>query len=270
MGTGRIGVLADIHANLPALDAAVAAVERHDVDRWLCAGDVVGYGAQPAACIERVRELGARCVAGNHDLMVLGELSDEDVPRLARDAVRWTRSALSPADAAWLRALPRRASWGTVALAHGGLDDPERYVLSAADAVGELRRLGEGGEELLVLGHTHLPLAVAERSGALRTADRTVLPPGERAVLNPGAVGQSRERRDILARALVLDPAMREARFVAVPYDVERALAALRARGLDERAIHLPPAPVWRRAGRRVRRSARRRAARAARSVLRR
>ena len=257
----RYGVLADIHGNLPALTAAVRAIEREGVDGWLVAGDLVGYGPHPNECIRLVARLDATTVAGNHDLIALGRLSDERCIELARASLRWTRRALSDESASFLAALPVNATAGAgVVVAHGSLDDPQRYITETADARAQLTELASRPDAgILVLGHTHRPLAV----GALtvhRPDGRVLLAPDEPVVLNPGAVGQSREMR-ARARAMVLDTDRSEATFLRLPYDVEACRRALVESGLSPRGCHLRPSPM-RVAGRRARSVARRALAR--------
>jgi predicted phosphodiesterase len=248
-----IGVLADVHGNLAALRAAVAELERRGAERWIVAGDLVGYGPQPNECVELVAGLGAVCVVGNHDLMALGALSDERCIPLAREVMRWTRTVLGADAREYLEALPLVAREGDIVVAHGTLDDPQTYTHTRAHAREQLARLAPedaravapatGGPALaprvLVLGHTHRPLAVAERSD-LRPSARVALPRGERVVLNPGAVGQARELR-ARARALALDAG--EAAFLRLSYDIAATRGALAAAGLPRDACHLPPSP---------------------------
>src|SRR4051795_1126429 len=117
----RIGLIADVHANLPALETALAALERERVDAYVCAGDLVGYGPHPNETVARVRELDPVCVAGNHDLMALGRLSEDRADSLARQALAWTRKQLDDETRAYLEALPltAQAAGGRVAVAHG-------------------------------------------------------------------------------------------------------------------------------------------------------
>jgi putative phosphoesterase len=220
-----IGVLADVHANLPALEAVVEALRSRGVDRWVCAGDVVGYGPHPNECVARLRELDATTVLGNHDLIALGLLSDERCIPLARTTLAWTSEVLSEESRAWLRSLPRRVEQGDLLLAHGSPEDPERYVARRSDA---LEVLAATRARTVVLGHTHRPLLVAE---------------GGRLLLNPGAVGQSRERRAV-ARAAVLELDTNRAVLVAVPYAVEQTRAALRQQGLPDGGPHLRPSAL--------------------------
>src|SRR5918994_1024784 len=229
----RYGILADIHGNLDALRTALGALENAGVDRYLVAGDLVGYGPHPNECVELVAGLDAVCVAGNHDLIVLGLLSDERCIRLARDSLRWTRGALGADARDFLAALPPRAeAAGGVVVAHGSLDDPQEYTTRPEQAVPQLASLREQGPEprVLVLGHTHRPWAYGLRTGT-RSLKGPVALADEPFLLNPGAVGQSRELR-ARARCAVLDVDRRSAGFMALPYDVDRCRQALRDAGL--------------------------------------
>jgi len=238
----RYGVVADVHANLPALEAVLAELRRREPDELVVAGDLVGYGPNPNECVALLAELGAQAVAGNHDLIVLGRLGDDRCIGLARETLRWTRGVLAPSARAHLADLPPRLELpGGVAVAHGSLDDPQEYVTRPHAAAAQLRALARAAPQAwaLVLGHTHRPLAFAAEGGRLATRGRVRLPSGA-VLLNPGAAGQSRDRR-ALARAMVLDTERRAAEFLAVPYDEERCRAELRAHGLPERAHHLRP-----------------------------
>jgi predicted phosphodiesterase len=238
----RYGLLADIHGNLDALRAVLRALDRVGIDRYLVAGDLVGYGPFPNECVATVAELDAVCVAGNHDLIALGRLSDGRCIELARRSLAWTRNVLRPDVREFLAALPLRAAApGAVIVAHGSFDDPQEYTTTKRQARAQLRQLEEGADgRLLVLGHTHRPLAFARDAGWLRTRDVTPLPRGEAVLLNPGAVGQSRE---LLARArfAVIDLEAERASFTAIRYDVDACRTALRRAGLSERSCHLRP-----------------------------
>jgi predicted phosphodiesterase len=237
----RYGVLSDVHGNLFALRAAVDRLRRAGVDGWLCAGDVVGYGPQPNECVDLLAELGARCVAGNHELLVLDRLPADRAGRLARETTPWTRSALREDTRAWLAALPLTVRVPGLTMAHGSLDDPQRYVTQPARAAEELR---QAGTRLLVLGHTHRPWLFHAAEGTLPLAPGavTALPPTGRLLVNPGSVGQSRQREwRPRARFLLLDVDRGEVELFAEPYDVDAARAALRAHGLPGACIHVPP-----------------------------
>ncbi len=228
----RYAVLADIHGNLPALEAVLADLARHEVDGVLCLGDLVGYGPFPNECIAAVARLSGPVVAGNHDLIALGALSDARCIRLARRTLNWTRIALTPASHGFLAALPGRAdAGGGVVLCHGTLDDPQEYLTTPTQAIDNLARLGTAADILLV-GHTHRPLAMGADGRVLSVTPSGELVFGrESVVLNPGAVGQVRGG-PVVARYLTLDTDERVAHFRQVGYNVARTRRELRRQGL--------------------------------------
>jgi len=254
----RYGVLADVHGNLDALRAVLRALEQHDVDGYLFVGDLVGYGPYPNECIAEMAALGAICVAGNHDLIALGQMSDNRCIELARNSLRWTREVLGADERAFLEALPRRAFvHGGIVLAHGALDDPQEYTSTEPQALAQLAEIEDhDGAHILVLGHTHRPMAYARRAGWLRPDGACTLPPGDAVLLNPGSAGQSRELR-ARARFAVLDLDARRVEFFAIPYDIGACRSALRRVGLSPASCHLRPS-VPRAAARAVRGAVRR------------
>jgi predicted phosphodiesterase len=237
----RLGVIADIHGNEHALEAALAFLSAQEVDAYLCAGDLVGYGPAPNECVRRACALPGQVVAGNHDLIAIGELGDERCDQRARDSLRWTRTVLEDDTRALLGELPRGATAHGVALHHGSPADPREYVRTEDQALACLDDLARmtPGAEILVLGHTHESLAVGRRRGTLlkATTGSVRLLPGELTLLNPGSVGQSRSR-DLRARVMVLDLAARAATFHAVAYDVAACRDALREQGLPPDSCH--------------------------------
>jgi predicted phosphodiesterase len=255
----RYGVIADIHANLHALRAAIARLRRDGVDAWLCAGDVVGYGPHPNECVETVAELGAVCVAGNHELLVERRLDERSAGRLARETIGWTRAVLRDDCRAYLAALPLVATAPGIVMTHGSLQGPDEYVRREEDAARQLGLLARDHPDarVLIVGHTHEPWVHGERSGTLARgpAGAVALPPGDRYLLNPGAVGQSRERAKpprALCMTLDLEPA--RVRLLWERYDVRACRAALRRHRLAVDAIHIHPGALAtaRRRGRRA------------------
>jgi predicted phosphodiesterase len=245
----RYGVISDVHGNLHALEAALDAVEAAGVDRLICPGDVVGYGPRPNECAARIASLGALAVAGNHDLMALGELPVEGLPRLQRDTIEWTRAVIDDSTRDYLARLPATVRTGeAVTIAHGSLDDPTEYVRDCTLGGVQLGRLVERDPDArgLLLGHTHHPLACARTP--LRDYGDVVALTDEPWLLNAGAVGQSREPAPV-ARAGVIDLDRGEVRLLALEYDVAATRRELRDAGLPPHAVHLAPgrAARWRR-----------------------
>ncbi len=241
----RLAVLSDVHGNLHALTAVLKALDRQHVDAFLYAGDLVGYGARPGECIDLLRELPVVAVAGNHDLVAIGaEPREQCESRLARRTLEWTSTRLSQAARDYLASLPLVATIGQVTMTHGSLQDPFEYVRTPEQAGRQLQLLSQQQPlaRVLVHGHTHRAWAVAERDGVVsRGARPTVnMVPHQRYLINPGSVGQPRERSP-RARCAVLDMARLQATFLAVEYDVSACIRELRRHGLPPEGCHRPP-----------------------------
>ncbi|RBY78256.1 metallophosphoesterase [Geodermatophilus sp. TF02-6] len=243
----RLGLLSDVHANLQALQAVLGTLERRGVEELLVAGDLVGYGGQPNECVTVLAEAGARCVLGNHDLLVLDRLPPTGFHALARRAADLHRSLLSTDVRSFLDTLPTTLHTGRVLMTHGSLDSPEEYVTEERRARELLGRLPAEtpGTDTLVLGHTHrqwLFDAVASTIPTMGTVAASCAP----RLLNPGSVGQSREReRRPRARCAVYDDTAGNVEFLQLDYDVAASRRSLRRHGLPDRCVHAPPRLRW-------------------------
>jgi putative phosphoesterase len=209
----RLGVLSDVHGNRVALDAVLEAMPA--VDRLVCAGDVVGYNPWPAECVAALRDRTVPTVMGNHDRAVVSDAAF-GFNSMARAGVTYARDHLDDAAMSWLAALPdeRTLLDGRVKLVHGHPDDPDRYTYPAEFAPDLL-----DGEDLLVMGHTHVQHHAVFEEGI---------------VLNPGSVGQPRDG-DPKAAYAVVDLDEREVTEGRVGYEVDRVVEAIEAAGLPER-----------------------------------
>ncbi|UEM23844.1 metallophosphatase family protein [Skermanella mucosa] len=247
-----IAVISDIHANLEALEATLAAIRTERVARILCLGDIVGYNADPAGCIDLLREAGAVCVAGNHDRAVTGQITTEGFNPLAARAVEWTRMRLGPGDLDWLRDLPLKLDLaeeggpGLVAV-HGALhpdtgcelvrlDTDERRALSFAALEAH-----PSGARICAFGHTHRIGIFEKRENAVTAhqGDGAVIRDGSFFLVNPGTVGQPRSS-DRRASFMLVDPATRTLQVRRVSYDYRRAMAKTRKAGLAARLSRVP------------------------------
>jgi predicted phosphodiesterase len=252
----RYAVLSDIHANLPALRTAIARLRRAGVDRWLCAGDVIGYGPQPNECVEAIAELDALCVDGNHESLLFGDLPDESSGRLAREAILWTRSVVRDDCRTYLEQLPEVVTLPGLVMTHAALDDRQRYVRADAQAAEQLHRLeaDHPTARFLILGHTHRQWVYEQVGGTRAVGGAPVSLAGSgRFLLNPGSVGQSRERElRPRARFMLVDVARAEASLFQESYDLTAVRRALRQHGLPYDCIHSRPGILA--TGRRARR----------------
>jgi diadenosine tetraphosphatase ApaH/serine/threonine PP2A family protein phosphatase len=229
----RVAVVSDIHSNLHALEAVLAALDADAPDELWCLGDLVGYGPRPNECCAAVESRASICLAGNHDLAVRGDIELFEFSGEAAVAARWTRDVLAEDARAFLSRLEPTSTAAGVALYHGSARDPVwEYVLSdeAAEATLDL-----AGTPLVLVGHSHAALAAVERDGAivggLAEAGTELDLRAGRALLNPGSVGQPRDG-DPRAAYLLLDLDTRQASFRRVEYDIDRTQAEIQALGL--------------------------------------
>lgn len=231
----KYGILGDIHGNLSALDIALAAFRDERVDCIVSVGDVVGYGAAPRECIERLRQHDAIVVKGNHDAACTGEIEIRFFNNYARDAVHWTQSVLSEDELAWLRGLPLVTHLEHCSVAHGTYHKPELYdyIQSTTDADPSL-------DEMILpvcfVGHTHVPVTLLRlKDDPLRTAytvDPEIdLSESARALVNVGSIGQPRDEDPRTAFA-IYDSRQDRVSIRRAPYDIDVEARRIRAAGL--------------------------------------
>lgn len=241
----RVALLSDIHGNLPALEAALDIFRERKVERYLSAGDAIGYGPHPGECIDRMREVNAIAVAGNHELFVLGRLPADGFSPRARSSLLWTRGIIGPDRIEWLSNLPVRKSFGPIVMAHAALDGVDEYLTRPRQVRRQLGLLARSFPEakILVLGHTHQPLYYPE-DGRPRTMPRGGKRKlsGRRTLVNPGSVGQSRQwERQPRTRFALLDLDEGSAEWFAVDYDRAEVLRDIASVGLPQDSIHVRP-----------------------------
>ncbi|HEX7472868.1 MAG TPA: metallophosphoesterase family protein [Candidatus Limnocylindrales bacterium] len=232
----RLAILSDIHANLVALDAVLAAIGSVDGIRVL--GDIVGYGPEPDAVVDRLGAIGATGVVGNHDQVAVGRLGTELFNRDAKKAIEWTRDRIAPTTREWLTALPERAVEGAFTLVHGSPRDPTwEYILDERTAQ---ENLAAFATPYCLFGHTHLPAAFRATDarmigGEPADGDKVTLDE-RRAMLNPGSVGQPRDGIPAAAWA-VLDTDTGTVTWRRTDYDIGATQRAMMVAGLPPRLI---------------------------------
>ena len=234
----RLAVLSDIHSNLEALEAALAEIERVRVEAIVSCGDLVGYNADPEAVLDRIRALGISSVMGNHDAVACGLEEPALFNPVARTAALWTRGVLSPENRDFLRGLPEHLSVAEgVLLAHGSWLDRDAYLIEAGQAVADFEALEREhpGARLLLLGHTHFPVAFIRDRGSHRietdSSERVPLHPDRITFVNVGSVGQPRDGDPRLSLAIV-DTGEGWVERRRVEYPVERAARKVLDAGL--------------------------------------
>jgi diadenosine tetraphosphatase ApaH/serine/threonine PP2A family protein phosphatase len=232
----RLAVLSDIHSNLRALEAVLASIG--PVDAIWQLGDIVGYGPDPEAVVQRLREAGAIGVRGNHDAAAVGDLSIEYFNADGRTAIEWTRAHMSEETRAYLAALPEVLvpDGFDFTLAHGSPRDPIWEYLTDTHAAQE--NLSAFATTYCLVGHTHVPLVLRQKrihmEGLAVDAESRLQLDERRAILNPGSVGQPRDG-DPGASYMLVDTAAGHATWQRVRYDIEATQAAMLEAGLPPR-----------------------------------
>ena len=231
-------LISDIHANLTALEAVLADAGSFDA-AW-CLGDLVGYGPDPNECVERVAALpNLQCVMGNHDAAALRRIEIDAFNPEARAALLWTQRQLSPANAAFLAQRPEMLTVDQITLAHGSPRQPIwEYLLDTRTATINFDYFDT---LYCFVGHTHLPviyyLPDDQRMAHLIVPENTTqVTLAPRAIINPGSVGQPRDRDPRAAYAL-LDMDDYTWEWHRVAYDIPSVQERMRAAELPERHI---------------------------------
>lgn len=231
-------IVSDVHSNEPALEAVLASVRRKRIDRIFCMGDFVGYGAQPNQVLDRLRtaKWKKHYIRGNHDRVAAGVEDGVGFNYAARSAALWTRDHLSGLNRHFLQGLktgPLSVS-DDVMLCHGSPFDEDEYVFTEHDALRIFRRYSP---PVIFFGHTHLPSVfmltpTGDLSGTLvQGGAKLKLHPHGRYLINPGSVGQPRDRNTQAAFA-VYDDVRRIVQFLRVGYDISRAQEPILKAGL--------------------------------------
>jgi predicted phosphodiesterase len=229
----RIALISDVHGNLPAFEAVVAAVDASDAEATWCLGDLVGYGAQPDECVALARERCEVCLAGNHDLVVTGDIDIDDFSSTAATAARWTGEHISEESLRFLRSLAPADAEREPGIYHGSPRDPIwEYVLSTSQAHECMSAMGP---RVAAIGHSHVALFFHKDDGESTGAtapDGTAMDLSRgKWLINPGGVGQPRDG-DPRAAWLLLDTDTWTATWNRVEYEIDKAAEAIERAGL--------------------------------------
>ncbi|MEO7168238.1 MAG: metallophosphoesterase family protein [Spartobacteria bacterium] len=230
----RFAILSDIHANLEALEAVLADARAQACTHFVCLGDVVGYNANPSECVKMIQDLECPVVKGNHDEQASILASTEGFNELAEEAIGWTREHLSADDKTWLADLRLTRQVRDFTIVHATLDTPGQwgYVFNDLDAIASFTYQHT---TLCFFGHTHWPTAFVREDNVRRIAvGQIVLAAGKKYFINPGSIGQPRDRDWRAAYCIFhTDRLVVEQR--RVKYDLETAQKKIRAAGLPDR-----------------------------------
>jgi predicted phosphodiesterase len=230
----KYAIIADIHANLEALEVVLKDAKEQTCTHYACLGDVVGYNANPKECLDIIRDMAMPCVKGNHDEYCSIESNLEGFNPHAAEAIHWTRAQLTEEDRDWLRNLKYIRLVASFSIVHATLDGPQRwgYVF---DRLAAAASFTYQNTSVCFFGHTHVPVAFI-RDSVVRggTYSKFKIEPGRKYFINVGSVGQS---RDGVAKATYViynvDEGVVELR--RLDYEISKTQAKIRAAGLPER-----------------------------------
>ncbi|MCF7848005.1 MAG: metallophosphatase family protein [Kiritimatiellales bacterium] len=230
----KYAILGDIHANLEALQAVLQDAEARGVTHYASVGDVVGYNADPKACLNKIRELDCTVVQGNHDYYASCNEDMELFTPNAQRSIWWTRKALSSLDRKFLRRLPVIADVEDFTLVHSSLNNPHRwsYILKSKAADDSFRNQFS---QICFFGHTHVPLAfIKGRTIEKGFYDELRIQPGLQYLINVGSVGQPRDHNPLTAY-VIYDLEARTISMHRIKYDIETTQLKIRDAGLPFR-----------------------------------
>ncbi len=230
----KFAIIADIHANLEALQVVLEDAKNQQVTHYACLGDVVGYNANPKECLDIVRTMNMPCVKGNHDEYCSSEEHLEGFNPAAAEAVNWTRKQLTEDDRQWLRDLKYTRMVTNFTIVHATLDGPQRwgYVF---DKLAAAASLTYQNTSVCFFGHTHVPVAFMKDSVVRGgTYSKFKTEPGKKYFVNVGAVGQPRDNNPKCAY-VVYDPDEGTIEIRRLDYDIATAQKKILAAGLPER-----------------------------------
>jgi diadenosine tetraphosphatase ApaH/serine/threonine PP2A family protein phosphatase len=227
-------MISDIHGNLEALQAVFEVADRLQPYQLMCLGDVVGYGADPAACLDAIGERANLILAGNHDLAVAGTIPFGDFNPIAKESIEWTRSTLTDEDRELLSTLPLQYIDGDYCFTHASPIEPMRfdYVRTLEDVAHVFNHIGQ---RFCFAGHTHLPVMVRmnETTGKMEVVREPKLHIDShyRYFVNVGSTGQPRDNNPD-ACMVVLDEEAGTLEFLRVPYDITTSQEKILSQGL--------------------------------------
>jgi diadenosine tetraphosphatase ApaH/serine/threonine PP2A family protein phosphatase len=216
----KIAIISDIHANIDALEAMLKRLEAVSIDKLVCLGDIVGYGASPEECVTVIRERCDLCVLGNHDAALAQTIQLQYFNAYARSAIEWSRKVMSDENMDYLRSLPMSIIIEDVLLVHATPKDPAawNYVHTADDAVPNFDAMSPS--TVCFVGHSHIPVRFDNEDKS-------------RMIINVGSIGQPRDR-DPRASCGLYDTETRDFQWIREPYDTQKAAQRIREAKLPE------------------------------------
>ena len=228
----RYAIFSDVHSNLEAFMSVIKAMKREKIDKYICGGDIIGYGADPSKCIELTRRLTDNVISGNHDWASAGIFDTSYFNEYAKKAVFWTNEVLNETERTYLKNLKLIHKEKSFVVVHGSLDEPERfhYILNLNDA---FRTFNIMDGKLCFVAHSHSPIVFKKHEEDITCAKETALKLDKDTlyIINVGSVGQVRDG-DPRACYVIYDESDNAIEIKRVPYDIKKAQEKIIKAGL--------------------------------------
>jgi len=231
----RTAIVSDIHSNLPALESVLAKIDSLDIAKIICCGDIIGYGAHPNEVIDKLKNRATVSIRGNHDVALLDPREAEAFNNFAREAIFWTRAALTQENIDWLKSLKDQQQTDDIIMAHGSLLDPDEYLYSPFQAA---KSLEIAPCRMTAVGHTHYPEVYRFEPSTglcrdiLASEGDIDLEEGFRYLVNAGSVGQPRDGDWRAAFAVYDDEGSGKVELLRLDYDVHTEIDKIKEVGL--------------------------------------
>ncbi len=229
----KIAVIADVHSNLQALERVIKEVEKHSLDEIWFLGDAIGYGGNPNEVCNIIKKKCSVIIAGNHENAICRKRSIENFNYTAQGAVIRTQKLLSWKNTKWLCSLANNSQVKNTMLVHGALSDEDKYITNHYSAKQEHVLMEEQNIQILLCGHSHLAFFSDENDFIQTDTERTFIFSKGKMVINPGSIGQPRDRNPD-ASFILLDYKAKQIYFKRVAYDIKSAQQAIIKHGLSE------------------------------------
>lgn len=234
--TMLIAIFSDIHSNLESLEVFVNQTYGN-VDRYVCLGDVIGYGPDPRICLSIVRNICGNdfVIRGNHERAVIDKKQIKNFNYIAAEAVIWTIFNLPESDIEYIKEWSEVIDFREFIFVHGSIIDPDEYIVSRSTARENIQRLKKLKKKILFFGHTHLPVIWTEEGAYLPTGkEETIkLSKDQTILINPGSIGQPRDNNP-LGSYIIFDTEEYSVTFKRFEYDIEKTYKKIIERGLPE------------------------------------
>ncbi|MCK5595619.1 metallophosphoesterase family protein [bacterium] len=233
----KYGLLSDIHSNLEALNAVLKEFKEEQVEKNICIGDIVGYGANPNECVELIRNNNFESVAGNHDLAVIGRQDIEHFNPIAKESMIWTADTLTTDNREYLKQLELKKEFPGFVIVHSTILEPEewKYVRTTLEAH---RNFKELTKPVCFFSHSHIPIVFKEKERPEFSFDTSInIEENIKYLINVGSVGQPRDKNPKACYA-IYDTEEKKVEIKRVSYDIKTAQNKIREADLPRMSAY--------------------------------